>query len=139
LVPWRSVTDVFTAFDTDERILGAVKAGAQGYLLKGAPRDQIFKAVRVVHEGGSLLQPIVASRLLQGISPDQEKPRPITPRELDVLNLMARGLQNKEIAAELGISDRTVKFHVGSILNKMGAGNRTEAVSAGVQRGLIKL
>jgi DNA-binding NarL/FixJ family response regulator len=129
---------VFTAFDTDERILGAVKAGAQGYLLKGAPREQIFEAVRVVHEGGSLLQPIVASRLLRGISQTQNETRSITPRELEVLHLMARGRQNKEIAAELSITERTVKFHIGSILSKMGAGNRTEAVSTAVQRGLIK-
>jgi DNA-binding NarL/FixJ family response regulator len=130
---------VFTAFDTDERILGAVKAGAQGYLLKGAPREQIFEAVRVVHAGGSLLQPIVASKLLHQISQGQQEPRSITPRELDVLQLMARGLQNKEIAAELSITERTVKFHIGSILSKMGASNRTEAVSTAVQRGLIKL
>jgi len=133
---------IFTVFDTDERILGAVQAGAKGYLLKGVPRDQVFDAIRVVHAGGSLLQPVVASRLLDQISKGRDGPKRVstfTPRELDVLLLLAKGLQNKEIADNLSIAERTVKFHVGSILSKMGAGNRTEAVTIAVQRGLIKL
>ena len=133
---------IFTVFDTDERILGAVQAGAKGYLLKGAPRDQLFDAIRIVHAGGSLLQPIVASRLLERISQvtdGSKSATSVTPREMDVLRLLAQGLQNKEIADDLGITERTVKFHVGSILSKMGAGNRTEAVSIAVHRGLIKL
>jgi DNA-binding NarL/FixJ family response regulator len=122
---------VFTAYDTDERILAAVRAGAQGYLLKGAPRDEVFKAVRVVHEGGSLLQPVVASRLLRQVSrPEPEPAEALTPREHSVLRLMARGLQN---------SERTVKFHVSSVMSKLGAGNRTEAVTLAAQRGLIDL
>jgi DNA-binding NarL/FixJ family response regulator len=132
---------VFTAFDTDERILDAVQAGAQGYLLKGAPRDELFNAVRVVRAGGSLLQPIVASKLLRQVS--QESPddavESLTARELEVLKLLAQGQQNKEIAAELVISERTVKFHVSSILGKLGAGNRTEAVRIAAQQGLIAL
>jgi DNA-binding NarL/FixJ family response regulator len=131
---------VFTAFDTDERILTAVQAGAQGYLLKGAPRQELFQAVRVVHAGGSLLQPIVASRLLRQVSREAEiDVEPLTPREQEVLQLMAQGLQNKEIAAQLVISERTVKFHVSAILSKLGAGNRTEAVTMAVQQGLISL
>jgi DNA-binding NarL/FixJ family response regulator len=134
-------TIVFTAFDTDERILGAVKAGAQGYLLKGAPREQLFEAVRVVNAGGSLLQPVVTSKLLRRISENtaaSQSPDALTPRELDVLRWLARGLQNKEIAAELVISERTVKFHVSSILSKLGAGNRTEAVTMALQQGLVE-
>ena len=133
---------VFTAFDTDERILAAVQAGAQGYLLKGAPRDQIFEAVRVVHSGDSLLQPVVASKLLRQMSQTGDSTDAlgsVTPRESEVLNLLALGLQNKEIAGQLGISERTVKFHVGSILSKLNAGNRTEAVTIALQRGLIEL
>jgi len=134
---------VFTAFDTDERILGALRAGAQGYLLKGAPRDELFRAVRVVSQGGSLLQPVVASKLLQRMaSPAAPPPAAsgaITAREAQVLRLMAHGRANKEIAAELVISERTVKFHVSSILAKLGASNRTEAVRLAVQRGLVAL
>jgi two-component system, NarL family, response regulator LiaR len=132
---------VFTAFDTDERIVGAVQAGAQGYLLKGAPRNEIFNAIRVVSEGGSLLQPVVASRLLQHIShrADEQANEALTERETEVLQLLAQGKTNKEIAAVLVISERTAKFHISSILGKLGAGNRTEAVSIAAQRGLVKI
>ncbi|MEZ4769700.1 MAG: response regulator transcription factor [Caldilineales bacterium] len=130
----------FTAFDTDERILSAVKAGAKGYLLKGAPREELFNAVRIVHAGGSLLQPVVASKLIQRVTepPAAPLPEPLTPRELEVLELMAVGLQNKEIGDKLAITERTVKFHVSSILGKLDAGNRTEAVAVAVQQGLIE-
>ncbi len=131
---------VFTAFDTDERIVKAVQAGAQGYLLKGVPRDEIFNAIRVVHAGGALLQPVVASKLLRQVSRDaQPEPDSLTERELEVLRLMAQGQMNKEIAAALVISERTVKFHVSAILSKLGAGNRTEAVRLAAQQGLIEL
>lgn len=131
---------VFTAFDSDERIVTAVQAGAQGYLLKGAPRQELFHAVRVVHSGGSLLQPIVASKLLQRVNQEPEPPlEPLTARELEVLQALAAGLQNKEIAAKLVISERTVKFHVSAILGKLGAGNRTEAVALAAQRGLVEM
>ena len=132
---------VFTAFDTDERILAAVRAGAQGYLLKGAPRDELFRAVRVVSQGGSLLQPVVASKLLQRMAaPESTEREPgLTECETQVLGLLAQGRANKEIAAELGISERTAKFHVSSILSKLGASNRTEAVRMAVQRHLVAL
>ncbi len=133
---------VFTAFDTDERILGAVRAGAQGYLLKGAPRDELFRAVRVVSQGGSLLQPVVASKLLKRMAnPAGADPPParLTSREAEVLRLLAQGQANKEIAVALVISERTVKFHVSAILSKLGASNRTEAVRLAVQRGLVAL
>lgn len=135
---------VFTAFDTDERIIGAVQAGARGYLLKGAPRDELFHAIRVVAQGGSTLQPVVAAKLMErmttpaadGIVSGDEA---LTEREREVLQLMAQGLQNKEIAQQLVISERTVKFHVSAILAKLGAGNRTEAVRLAMQRGLVRL
>ena len=133
---------VFTAYDTDDRIVAALQAGAQGYLLKGAPRDQVFEAIRVVNAGDSLLQPVVASKLLTRMRRSADDPSTagsVTPREMEVIRLLARGLQNKEIAAELGIAQRTAKFHVGSILAKLGAGNRTEAVAIAAQRGMIAL
>lgn len=130
---------VFTVFDTDDRILSAIRTGAKGYLLKGAPREEIFNAVRIVHQGGSLLQPIVASRLLEHVNRSGDDPDALTPRELEVLPLIAQGLLNKEIADALEITERTVKFHVSSILAKLGAGNRTEAVAIATQRGLVRL
>ncbi len=133
---------VLTAFDSDERIVGALQAGAQGYLLKGAPRGEIFNAIRVVSAGGSLLQPVVASKLLQHISAQSEGQNAggaLTSREMDVLRLLAQGKVNKEIAAALSITERTVKFHVSAIMGKLDAGNRTEAVTIAAQRGLIDL
>jgi DNA-binding NarL/FixJ family response regulator len=133
---------VLTAYDTDERILQAVQAGARGYLLKGAPRDDIYRAVRVVHNGGSLLEPAVAGKLLQhvgGIMRGDNREEQLTPRELDVLTLMARGLRNKEIATELFITERTVKFHANAIYQKLAVGGRTEAVSKALQRGLVRV
>jgi DNA-binding NarL/FixJ family response regulator len=146
---------VFTAFDNDERIIHAVQAGANGYLLKEAPRDEIFSAIRITMAGGSLLQPVVASKLLRhmGNQPLTGSPaatysqttqptlpfEPLTERELEVLNLLAQGMPNKEIAAQLVISERTAKFHVSSIMGKLGATNRTEAVSLAAQKGLITL
>lgn len=136
---------VFTAFDTDERIVSAVKAGAKGYLLKGAPRDEIFRAVRVVSTGGSLLEPEVASKLLQHITSQNDKtandalPEPLTEREQEVLEHLAQGKKNKEIATDLFITERTVKFYVSAILGKLGASNRTEAVSIAAQKGLVQL
>jgi DNA-binding NarL/FixJ family response regulator len=134
---------VFTAFDTDERIVGAVQAGAKGYLLKGAPREEIFRAIRVVSQGGSLLEPVIATRLLQRFSAQTDEGQVIaeslTEREMEVLQRVAQGKPNKEIAAELFITERTVKFYVSAILGKLGAGNRTEAVAIAAQRGLVKL
>jgi len=138
---------VFTAFDNDERIIAALAAGANGYLLKGAPREDIFHAIRVTMQGGSLLQPVVASKLLrhmeqrEGFRSALEQPiyEALTERELEVLHLLAQGMPNKEIAAHLVISERTAKFHVSSIMGKLGATNRTEAVALAAQKGLITL
>ena len=127
---------VLTAFDTDERIVGALQAGAQGYLLKGSPRAEIFAAIRTVSAGGALLQPVVASKLLRQVR-ETEHPDALTPREKEVLGLVAAGLANREIAARLSISERTVKFHVSSLLSKLGAKNRTLAVRLARERGLV--
>jgi DNA-binding NarL/FixJ family response regulator len=129
---------VFTAYDTDERILGALRAGARGYLLKGASRQEIFDAVRTVHAGGSLLEPGVTTRLLDHVREGEQR-EPLTPRELEVLYLISEGMHNSEIAARLFVTERTVKFHVSSILAKLGADNRTEAVAIATRRGLIRM
>src|SRR5918911_1053219 len=119
----RARTVVFTAYDTDERILGSLRAGARGYLLKGASRQEIFGAIRTVQAGGSLLEPGVADRLLHRIDGEENVPqsRRLTPRELGVLPPPARDLKNGKIETRLFISERTVKFHVGSILAKLDA------------------
>jgi DNA-binding NarL/FixJ family response regulator len=136
---------VFTAFDTDERILGSLQAGAAGYLLKGAPRQEVFNAIRVVSQGGSLLGPMVVSKLIDriiattGDSPDAPVFPPLTPREKEVLDLLARGLTNKQIADRLVVTERTAKFHVSAILRKLGAANRTEAISIASQLHLVEL
>lgn len=127
---------VFTAFDSDERILGAIRAGAKGYLLKGAAKEDIFNAVRVVYNGQSLLQPEIATKLVQHMSNPIGQ---LSPRELEVLGILAKGTKNSEIAKALFISERTVKFHVSSILSKLGAQNRTDAVQIALKRGLIDL
>lgn len=142
-------TIVFTAFDNDERIIPAIQAGADGYLLKGAPREEIFNAIRATIKGISLLQPVVASKLLRYVgqqhTTSEKEPiyvppvETLTERELEVLRLLAQGMPNKEIAAQLVISERTAKFHVSSIMGKLGATNRTEAVSLAAQKGLITL
>jgi DNA-binding NarL/FixJ family response regulator len=133
---------VFTVFDTDERIIAAVEAGAAGYLLKGAPREDVFAAVRAVAAGRSLLAPVAASAVLRrvrGEAVGTSGAPPLTARERTVLEQMARGLGNKQIAAALGISERTVKFHVSSVFSKLGAANRTDAVMRAAQAGLIAL
>ena len=133
-------TIIFTAFDTDERILAALRAGAKGYLLKGAPRAEVFNAIRVVSQGGSLLQPAIASKILEQLNKSSETDaETLTDRENQVLALLAQGKSNQEIAAALSITERTVKFHVSSIMSKLSAHNRTEVVSIAVQRGLVKL
>jgi len=139
---------VFTAFDNDERIIAALEAGANGYLLKGAPREDMFHAIRVTMQGGSLLQPVIASKLLRHMGQHRGTPlaasqqpayEVLTERELEVLGLLAQGMPNKEIAAHLIISERTAKLHISSMMGKLGATNRTEAVALADQKGLITL
>jgi DNA-binding NarL/FixJ family response regulator len=130
----------FTVFDTDERIIGAVEAGAAGYLLKGAPRAELFAAVRTVAAGGSLLAAVASSAVLRRVRGQAPAAGPtLTPRERAVLDALALGLGNKQIAARLGVSERTVKFHVSSLFAKLGAGNRTEAVTLAARAGLVSI
>lgn len=130
---------VFTAFDGDERVMSAVEAGAQGYLLKGATRAEIFHAVRAAYQGGTPLQPAVATTLLRRLVKRQRKGEAavLSPREREVLHLLADGLTNKEIARRLAVSERTVKFHVGSIFAKLGVPNRAAAVRVALERRLV--
>ena len=128
---------VFTAYDTDERVLGAIRAGARGHLLKGAPVQEIVGAIRVVQVGGSQLEPRVAARLLSEVSAPRRSAGLLSEREREVLRLVADGLPNKQIARSLAITERTVKYHVTQILTKLGAENRAQAVALAVQRGLL--
>jgi DNA-binding NarL/FixJ family response regulator len=133
---------VLTAYDTDERILDAIEAGAQGYILKGTPRDELFRAVRVVHQGGSLLEPSVAAKLLGRVGQllrRDDGPDALTDREMEVLQLVVRGYRNTEIAERLYITERTVKFHAGIIFQKLNVSSRSEAIAVAIQRGLVRL
>lgn len=133
---------VLTTFDSDEFIFKGIEAGARGYLLKDAPRDDLFRAVRAVYRGESLIQPAVATKLLNRFAelsrrgPAEDT---LSAREIEVLQLMSRGAPNKEIARRLFISESTVKTHVTNIFQKLGANDRTEAVTIALQRGLISL
>ncbi|HJZ49857.1 MAG TPA: response regulator transcription factor [Roseiflexaceae bacterium] len=128
---------VLTTYATDEFIFKALRAGAQGYLLKDASVDELLGAIRSVHAGQTLLAPAVAARLVVGVSAGG--PESLTPRELEVLTLIGQGHSNSEIAALLSIAPRTAKVHVQNILGKLGATNRTEAVSIAVKQKLISL
>jgi len=123
---------VLTAYANDEQIDAVLRAGARGYLLKGAALDEIERAIRTVARGETYIDPRVASRLV-ALS---RAPR-LSPREREVLVLLADGKSNKEIAAALKITERTVKFHVTAIFNKLGAENRAQAVTIAHQRGLV--
>lgn len=128
---------VFTAYETDERVFGALEAGASGYLLKGAPTEEIARAIRAVAAGGSYLEPRVAARLVAATRANRRGDGGLSPREYEVLRLIADGLANKEIGRALSISERTVRFHVTSIFTKLGATSRTHAVALATQRHLL--
>ncbi len=123
-----------TSFDGDQDIYRALEAGVRGYLLKETVHTDIVHAVRLVHSGKRLMPPEVAERLAEYFPQAA-----LTPREVEVLTLVARGLGNKEIADELGTANGTVKMHVQNILSKLKATDRTHAVTIGLQRGIIHL
>ncbi len=133
---------VLTTFDLDEVVFEALRAGAAGFLLKTGPADDLVRAVRVVASGESLLSPSVTRRLVEEFArrPSGAPPAAVddlTPRELDVLKLLARGLSNAEIAAALFVEASTVKSHVASILAKLGLRDRVQAVVAAYESGLV--
>lgn len=135
---------VLTTYDTDEYIFGAIDAGAKGYLLKDASREDLFQSVRAVHRGESLIEPGVAAKLLDRLAQMSRQarfggPQVLSERELEVLRLMAAGAANKSIASDLAISESTVKTHVTNIFQKLEVNHRTEAVTQALQRGIIKL
>ena len=136
---------VLTTFDTDEYIFDAIEAGARGYLLKDASRDDLFQAVRAVHRGESLIEPGVAAKVLTRLAQlsrrgtDSASSDGLSGREIEVLQLMAKGAANKAIAGTLSISESTVKTHVANIFQKLDVNHRTEAVTQALQRGIISL
>jgi DNA-binding NarL/FixJ family response regulator len=126
---------VLTTYDTDSDVLPAIEAGATGYLLKDAPRDELVRAVLAAARGEAVLSPSVASRLMGKIrSPATE---PLSQRELEVLGLIARGATNREAAAQLFISEATVKTHLLHMYAKLGVKDRAAAVAAAFERGLL--
>jgi two-component system NarL family response regulator len=125
---------MLTTFDTDADIAKAIKAGAKGYLLKDALREELLACIRTVHSGQTCIPPALVAKLAAGISSES-----LTGRELEVLTLLARGKSNKEIGANLYISETTVKSHLRSIFAKLNVLSRTEAISAASRRGLVQL
>lgn len=128
---------VLTTYDADADIVRAVEAGATGYLLKDTPREELFRAVRTAARGEPVLAPAVATRLMRRAGAPAA-PTP-TERELDVLRLVARGLTNRAIARRLHVSEATVKTHLVHAFGKLGVDDRTAAVTAALERGLLRL
>jgi len=133
---------ILTTYSDDEYIFRGIEAGARGYLLKDAPREELFKAIRAVHRGESLIQPVVASKVLDRLTelsrraPSGEE---LSERELEVLRLIAKGAANKEIGVELSIAQSTVKTHISTIFQKLGVNDRTQAVTEALKKGIIRL
>ena len=131
---------VVTSFLDDDKLLPALRAGAAGYLLKNAEPQEVVRAVRAAHAGQTILDPVVAARLVETLAAD-DRGDPIdrlTPREREVLVLIGRGFANKRIALELGLAEKTVKAHVGHVLAKLGVSDRTQAAIAAVRAGLVE-
>lgn len=128
---------VLTTYDSDADILRAIEAGATGYLLKDAPREELFRAIRAAARGDSVLAPAVAARLMTRMrAPAEEN---LSAREIEVLHLVAKGASNKEIGKSLHISTATVKTHLIHIYGKLGVDDRTAAVTTALEKGIITL
>jgi DNA-binding NarL/FixJ family response regulator len=131
---------VLTTYDTDSHVLPAIEAGATGYLLKDAPRDDLLRAVRAAAHGEAVLSPSVAARLMSQFrspGPGAPAPGPLSQRELEVLELVAAGSTNREAAARLFISEATIKSHLLNIYGKLGVSDRAAAVAEAYNRGLL--
>nr|WP_169806282.1 response regulator transcription factor [Herbidospora sakaeratensis] len=125
---------VLTTYDTDSHVLPAIEAGATGYLLKDSPREELLRGARAAARGESVLSPSVAARLLTRV---RTPPPPLSPRELEVLELIAAGNSNRETAARLFITEATVKSHLLNIYAKLGVNDRAAAVAEAFNRGLL--
>lgn len=136
---------ILTAYEYDQYVFALLEAGAAGYLLKDVSVENLIEAIRAVYAGESVLHPAITRKVINRFSRFDEKAgtrnglEQITEREIEVLGLAARGMSNRDIAAELSISVRTVQTHLSNIFNKMGVGSRTEAVMYGLRTGLITL
>ena len=129
---------VLTSFGDDDKLFAALRAGAAGYLLKDVEPSELVRAIRSAHAGQSPLSPAVATRIVEEVAHGgAAAPGELTPRELDVLTLIARGRSNKVIARELGVAEKTVKTHVSHILGKLGLTDRTQAALYAVRQGLV--
>jgi DNA-binding NarL/FixJ family response regulator len=128
---------VLTTYDSDADILRAIEAGATGYLLKDAPREELFRAIRAAARGEPVLAPSVTARLMNSVrSPAGSS---LSSREIEVLELVARGLSNKELARSLHLSEATVKSHLIHIFEKLGVADRTAAVTVALEKGILRL
>ncbi len=136
-------TIILTTFDDDQLVLGGIRAGAKGYLLKDVSLEQLVGAIQTVANGGSLVQPAITQRLLSGLESlrnefvSLEQPDPLTERETEILRLMASGFSNKEIASSLNVAEGTIKNHVSNILSKLGVRDRTRAVLKAFELKLV--
>lgn len=131
---------VLSSFADDERVFAAMQAGAAGYLLKDVEPDRLADAIREVHRGQPVLHPEVAARLMRRLSDPASTGggELLTPREREVLQLVVEGFANKQIARRLGITEKTVKTHVSSVLRKLGVADRTGAAVLAIRRGLVR-
>jgi NarL family two-component system response regulator LiaR len=132
---------VLTSFLDEERVLPAIQAGAAGYLLKNVEPSELARAISAAHRGEAIIDPTVAARLVEVLAHGAPPPGPVeeqlTRREREVLELIAGGRSNKRIALELGISEKTVKTHVGHVLAKLGVADRTQAALLAVRDGIV--
>jgi len=136
---------ILSAYDDDEYVFAMLKAGAAGYLLKSVSGDELVRAIKAIHKGEPVLDPVIAKKVMNyfklpdkvpGMEEDSER---LSDRELDIIKLAAKGLTNKEIADELHLSYRTVEGHMRDVFNKLGVGSRTEAVLHGLKKGWFTL
>ena len=144
---------IFTIFDEEDKVLEAVKAGASGYLLKGTPADKMVEAIKEVHQGGTVIQPSLARRLLKHFRVGEVPPAPgptsqqqqepegkkLSARETEILQLIAKGVSNSEAATMLTLSKATIRTHLEHIYRKLEVSNRVEAVTKNLRKGLIQM